>query len=681
MVVGNVSSISKKSSDLTTEGALSVDEKRTVTYTLTGAVDIANGSAADLNGMGLTITDTLNSKTHIEPGSEIQVYLKAADGTDLGSTTLKSKGGVLSSDILNSDGEPIGHLTLTKSGDTYTYRFTDLQGKALTGFNITITYKAYVGEIGGDSTSEVYNGEKIASSATISCDGDVRAFRKYEVYSNVSTDTFDIFKLKSTGLFMGSQFTGTYDLKSVKLTGDYTGTPRVWVASGERGSISTDLTVSDVTYANGVPVSLSGAAFRECSIAADGTVTLPQDISADELAAVFVKGSLPAGEKQFGFTITIKPSGNAAGDYYYNRATSSDGVPTQDKIPVIAPKVVAVVIQRDLSGMVWADLNNNGIRGAGENGVAGIKVELYKKNDSGKYELYSNGTNLNCLGRPITSLTTGADGMYCFEALPAGDYRVCFGYIQSYGVSPQNTGEDDTVDSDAWAYYSSNGDWLRPKTCSAAYIDDISLKRIDDFAADDYFEQSTNNDLGLVRYSLSALKLDLYNDDLLSGAAFKLQVNKTRGNWENVAYWKMADWTKADNMTAADSTDNNLEYSGEDGVAQWYGLSPGKYKVTEASAPDGYYKSPVSATVLINADGTYQITVTDRVVSKNRCDTQKGTLSGTQDIGFKVYNDRGYELPESGGLGVYPFVIGGLLLMAAPLIYIYVRRKERRSEN
>ena len=55
--------------------------------------------------------------------------------------------------------------------------------------------------------------------------------------------------------------------------------------------------------------------------------------------------------------------------------------------------------------------------------------------------------------------------------------------------------------------------------------------------------------------------------------------------------------------------------------------------------------------------------------------------SDDDSLVITVENAVHYELPASGGAGVYPFVIGGLLIMAAPLIYIYVRRKERRSEN
>lgn len=731
LIVGNVSTVNKRSSDLTSDKSriLSVDEKRTVTYTIGGSVDIANGTAADLNGMALTITDTLDAKTYIEPGTEISVNLKASDGEELGSATLRLRGGGLSSDIVNAEGKTIGHLTLSKEGNTYTYRFTNLQGKSLSGFDIYIIYQAFVGEIGGDDATEVKNNDKITSTATIRCDGDVRILNPN--YSNMSTDTFTVSKLKATGLFkqvdtkrvetnsdisytvkylksdlsklenlcildvlpynddtMGSRFSGDYALSALTLSGDYSGTPEVWLALGQRGELDTDCTVSDVVCSAGVPTSISGHAvtFCQCTVNSDGTVTIPDDIDKTKIVAVFLNGALPEGEKQLALKLTITPSGNKAGDYYYNRATSSDGLPQAGKTPVIAPKVVASVIQRDLSGMAWADLDNDGVREAGENGVSGIVVGLYKLDDeTKKYIHYSDGSHIDCLGRTITDQTTGEDGMYYFEALPAGRYEVVFSKLTDYGVSPKDAGTDDSLDSDATAYYSpQKGSWTTPQTCTGAQIENIVLKSLDEFSANDYIEQSLYNDIGLVKFSVSALKLDLYNDGKLEGAAFEIKKIDNRDNRnkiETVAYWKTADWTKAEEMVPTTDSENYPELSDVNGIAQWYGLSPGKYTISEKTPPDGYYKSKFNATLVINADGTYLLAASDAVIDKNKIENTNGTLKNTAVVSFSVYNDRGYELPESGGMGVYPFVIGGLLLMAAPMIYIYVRRKERRSEN
>lgn len=63
-----------------------------------------------------------------------------------------------------------------------------------------------------------------------------------------------------------------------------------------------------------------------------------------------------------------------------------------------------------LSGSVFVDLNNDGIRQSGDSGLAGVPIEL-------------SGTDW--LGRPISrSSVTDSNGDYRFTGLPPGDYRV-----------------------------------------------------------------------------------------------------------------------------------------------------------------------------------------------------------------------------------------------------------------
>jgi len=61
-----------------------------------------------------------------------------------------------------------------------------------------------------------------------------------------------------------------------------------------------------------------------------------------------------------------------------------------------------------LCGYVYADLNNNGLKDAGEAGIPGVKLIL-----------------LNANGQPTgASVTTGDDGHYCFDDLPPGTYGI-----------------------------------------------------------------------------------------------------------------------------------------------------------------------------------------------------------------------------------------------------------------
>src|SRR5262249_61705301 len=63
-----------------------------------------------------------------------------------------------------------------------------------------------------------------------------------------------------------------------------------------------------------------------------------------------------------------------------------------------------------LSGYVYVDLNENGIRDAGETGISGVTVTL---------------TGVNDLGQPVSrTLTTDADGLYNFTGLRPGTYAL-----------------------------------------------------------------------------------------------------------------------------------------------------------------------------------------------------------------------------------------------------------------
>lgn len=85
-----------------------------------------------------------------------------------------------------------------------------------------------------------------------------------------------------------------------------------------------------------------------------------------------------------------------------------------------------------LGGLVWRDLDGNGIQDAGEPGIAGVTVEIYGSTDT-----------------LIDTTVTDANGNYSFNGLKEGDYYVIFRPPAGYGFSPQSRASDDTGDSDA----------------------------------------------------------------------------------------------------------------------------------------------------------------------------------------------------------------------------------------
>ncbi len=91
-----------------------------------------------------------------------------------------------------------------------------------------------------------------------------------------------------------------------------------------------------------------------------------------------------------------------------------------------------------LGNVVWYDNNNNGIKDAGENGIAGLTVRLYVDAD---------GNNVPD-GAATATTTTDANGMYSFDALNNGKYIVGVvlpgGYGNAATVATSSNPNNDT---------------------------------------------------------------------------------------------------------------------------------------------------------------------------------------------------------------------------------------------
>lgn len=125
--------------------------------------------------------------------------------------------------------------------------------------------------------------------------------------------------------------------------------------------------------------------------------------------------------------------------------------------------------------------------------------------------------------------------------------------------------------------------------------------------------------------------------------------------------------------------------TGEDGKLQFGNLGVDTiYKLVEEKPPDGY--------AIITREFCFRLKAGESSISFEYCDpggnviAQPGGVSGEYFTGSRylsltVKNLRGYELPSTGGVGVHLYILCGLLLMAAPLVYGFSlwRRRERRD--
>ena len=131
-------------------------------------------------------------------------------------------------------------------------------------------------------------------------------------------------------------------------------------------------------------------------------------------------GGLPAGSYQITIDSTTVPAG-------LNPSYDADGILT----PNIAATTLTVGQNRSdidfgystlaplansaLGDRVWRDTNGNGVQDAGEAGIVGVKVTLLAAGPDGVFGSADDS---------IKTTTTGANGIYSFTNLPAGDYRV-----------------------------------------------------------------------------------------------------------------------------------------------------------------------------------------------------------------------------------------------------------------
>lgn len=101
-------------------------------------------------------------------------------------------------------------------------------------------------------------------------------------------------------------------------------------------------------------------------------------------------------------------------------------------------------------------------------------------------------------------------------------------------------------------------------------------------------------------------------------------------------------------------------------------LPDGTYYLHEEVVPDGYNKPSKDVKIVIK----------DNVVTSisNSGDNNITVNTEKEKYSINVVNTAGYELPATGGEGIKLYTFGGLLLMAAPLLYRCVlrRRRERR---
>lgn len=161
--------------------------------------------------------------------------------------------------------------------------------------------------------------------------------------------------------------------------------------------------------------------------------------------------------------------------------------------------------------------------------------------------------------------------------------------------------------------------------------------------------------------------------EYLEGATFKIYDASTGGN--EIKVTKDGE-TNTYNVNPAETNDVSITSANNENVTI-KGLKPGTYWIEETAAPEGYNKIQDRMELIISEDATstpatkikYTVTI-------------EGNKAELTDNTVKIENQKGAELPETGGMGrTMLYVIGGTIFVASLVLLITKKRMDNTESN
>jgi len=163
----------------------------------------------------------------------------------------------------------------------------------------------------------------------------------------------------------------------------------------------------------------------------------------------------------------------------------------------------------------------------------------------------------------------------------------------------------------------------------------------------------------IVTYDYALQKVDSASAPL-AGATFAIQnASGAYLTWSSTTGWgTTASLSSAYTVTSATGATN--------AIVSFNGLAGGSYSIVEVSAPTGYSQltSPISVTI-------------DAATTAD-ADTTTGAAGYSLQVVNSLANT--FTLPGTGGMGIYLYTIGGVLLIGAAIVLFTMNRK-RKANN
>jgi SdrD B-like domain len=280
-----------------------------------------------------------------------------------------------------------------------------------------------------------------------------------------------------------------------------------------------------------------------------------------------------------------------------------------------------------LGNLVWIDADNNGRIDAGEDGLAGVTVELFAPGST----------------TPIATTTTNPDGYYVFTGLPPGDYEVAItpptGYRSSTGVSGSTTGPFEgpsTPDPDSDDDTDDNGTTVANGTVRSGPITLGAASEptgepadgLTDPTSDDHANKTL--DFGL--FQPASLGDYVWTDTNRNGVQDEPPANGLNGVTVEL-YSPGPDGVAgtADDVLVATTVTAN-DTAGNPGVYRFENLTPGDYYVSVPTLPAGTLLSPQDAGGSDSADSDLDPVTRRTIVTR----LDPGENDPTWDIGIST---------------------------------------------